>query len=273
MNKIIVLISLCLCATDNLFSQEAYVKIGGAYRFSSASDYIGTNYISDQSGSLALYGEQGIYKSFGAGKEINCAIGVTGKTLGMEIGLAHVFKSVIDVTYSDAYRYETGEVVRYSATDTYENSMLAINPCMVIVFPVGFYGRAGAIVGIPTYTAKRHVEGRYTYESTRKYQGSPAVGLTGSVGYAVPVAGVKLYIEGDLVSLTWAPQSSELTQYTENGKDALSTLRPWMINSRYVDGGPEIDTDVIYHNEYHNLLKSYHSYSSIGLKAGIMIDL
>lgn len=271
-----LLLSLFICGTSALLSQEIYVKLGGARRIAAPSKQIDMNYTSVYTERISNFGQEGVFGSFGAGNEIDCAIGLTEKTLGIEIGVARVFKSTIDATRSQTGIQETGAPISFIATNTHESSLFAITPCVVMTFPLGFSARFGGVLGFPTYTMKvhqeRHALSDETYDWAIDFNGPMALGVTGAVGFAFSVAAdLKLYMEADVVSLSWAPTSSEVTAYLRNGEDQLATLPPWSRKTIYVDGGPRVDTDVIQNGDPITSLKTYYSYSTVGLKAGVMI--
>ncbi|HLP80566.1 MAG TPA: hypothetical protein VK141_01075 [Nitrosomonas sp.] len=274
----ILLLSLAITGPNALLSQEIYVKLGGARRIGVPSKQIGINYTSVYTEQIANFGQEGVFGSFGAGNEIDCAIGLAGKSLGVEIGFSRVFKSTIDAKLNRTILLQPAGPVSENATHTYESSIYSISPCVVLTFPLGFTARIGGVLGFPTYTRKSHLERHsssdYTYDWAEGFSGPIALGVSGSVGYVFSVAtGLKLYVEADAVSLSWAPTSAEVTAYKMNGEDQLSTLPQWLRKTIYVESGPRVDTDVINGDEPTRSLKGYYSYSTVGLKAGVMIGL
>jgi hypothetical protein len=250
------------------FSQGIYFKAGGSYNLGLPSSIISDNYTSTITSASTTQKYEYIYGTYGKGVGFDGAIGYKGENLGIEVGVSYLLKSSIETTskYTD-----TSYVSNYA--NTYESTMLAISPCFVFVTNVGFYGRAGAILGFPKLTYKRH--GTYssstttTADMTEEYNGDMALGFTGAVGFAVGSGEIKLYIEADVVSLTWAPTSIEITAYKVNGQDQLSTLTASQKKANYEE------TLVIATPSNPNVAsvaaKNYLPYSSVGLKAGIMI--
>jgi hypothetical protein len=97
-----------------------------------------------------------------------------------------------------------------------------------------------------------------------------AVGLTGALGIAFGGETMKLFIEAEVVSLRWAPSSSEVTGYSVNGVDKLSTLsveqrKTNFDNSTFSDSRTPSNGSV-----ESTSVKSYFPFSNLGLKAGFM---
>jgi hypothetical protein len=153
--------------------------------------------------------------------------------------------------------------------------MLAISPCFVFKTDIGFYGRAGVVLGFPKlseeYKSESSGSSSGTTESTYEYTGNMALGYTGAIGIAVGGGGFKVYVEASFVSLTWAPTKREETVYKVNGVDQLSSLSTSDKITRFEDSytrDTRVTTDP---NQESVSLKSYAPFSSVGLKAGITI--
>jgi len=263
-----IFLCISIALSGVAYSQGFYFKAGGSYNLGLPSSIIANNYTDIVTSSSNTQQYKNIYGTHGKGVGLEGAIGYKGENLGIEVGISYLLKSsvgttsrYIDTTYVDNF------------DNTNESSMLSLSPCFVFITNVGFYGRAGAILGFPKYTYKRH--GTYssstttTVDLTGEYSGDMALGFTGAVGFAFGSGGIKLYIEADVVSLTWAPTSFEYTEYKVNGQDQLSTLTASQKKANYEE------TFTIATPSNPNVAsvsaKNYLPYSSVGLKAGIML--
>jgi hypothetical protein len=267
--NLVCLCCMCLFMSGAVFSQGLYLKAGGAYRLGLPATSLGYNYTYTSTNSGYIANREGIYGSFGKGVEADVAIGVKGENLGIEVGGSYLLKSSTEMTSKYIY---TSASSNSTYLDTYESTMMAISPCFVFATSVGFYGRAGAIIGIPKLAHKEHyVSSSYTSDMTIEYSGNMALGFTGAVGIAVGGGGLKLYIEADFVSLTWAPARSEYTEYKVNGIDQLVAMTTSQKKTNYSDTYSYNSNIQSNPNVESTSLKEYLPYSSVGLKAGIMI--
>ncbi|MCX6137358.1 MAG: hypothetical protein NTV54_07695 [Ignavibacteriales bacterium] len=272
MKKQTALLVLCMCVLMQraAFSQGAYFKAGGSYRLGLPSMLIDENYTSTSSSTGSTSKTEGVYGSFGNGLGFDGAIGYKGENLGIEVGVSYLLKSSIEATS----KYNSASSVS-NTTYTYEGTMLAISPCFVFATSVGFYGRAGAVLGFPKFASKRHGESPGSLpvitDAKTEYSGNMALGFTGAVGVAVGNGAVKLYIEADVVSLTWAPASSEITEYTADGKDQLPAMKVYDKKTNYEETITYNSSAVVNRDVERVSLKNYMPFSSLGLKAGIMI--
>ncbi|HLP80565.1 MAG TPA: hypothetical protein VK141_01070, partial [Nitrosomonas sp.] len=107
---------------------------------------------------------------------------------------------------------------------------------------------------------------------TIEYKGSTALGYTVAMGWVFGVGGIDMYLEGDFVSLTWAPARSEITEYIQDGIDKLSTLSRYERYMRYEESFTIDEKIPIDQNAERIEVKSKSPYSSVGLKAGILIE-
>ena len=268
--SVLILLYVGIILSGAAYSQGIYFKAGGSYNFGLPSSIISDNYTSTITSSSTTQKYEYIYGTYGKGVGFEGAIGYKGENLGVEVGVSYLFKSSIETT---SKYIDTSYVDNFA--NSYESTMLAISPCFVFATNVGFYGRAGAILGFPNLTTKRH--GNYssstttTVDMTGEYNGDMALGFTGAVGFAIGSGGIKLYIEADIVSLTWAPTSFEYTEYKINGQDQLAKLTASQKKANYEE------TLTIVTPSNPNVAsvgaKNYLPYSSVGLKAGIMIGL
>jgi hypothetical protein len=269
---------LCLFTSGLAISQNLYVKIGGGYNFGLPAQLMLDNYISNYydatSPSYSTESEQGIYGSLGQGLGLDAAIGYTGDMFGVEIGIQYKPESSIEGKGINNTYYSTST---YLDTDTrrIKSSLLSISPCLVVKTDMGLYGRVGVVLGFPKFTTEQKLEeaGTYsgTYETSVEYTGSMALGYTGAVGITIGSGNIKLYVEANFVSLSWAPDKSETIMYKANGVDQLSTLstsdRITLFQESY-----SVDSRNIDPNKESVSLKSYAPYSFLGLKAGITLE-
>ena len=74
-----------------------------------------------------------------------------------------------------------------------------------------------------------------------------------------------------MINLSWAPTKGELTEYTRNGIDMMSTLPPRDQKTEYVDS--YIEKQPVVYNVPAKALKQTYPFGSFGLNAGLVIFL
>jgi hypothetical protein len=272
-------VCLGLLHTPLLFSQNLYIKAGGGYRFGIPAVYIGYNFTQtyDYWGPTfanVVEDYEGIYGTFGQGVCLEGAVGVAGEYLGIEVGVTYLLNNSIQTSEKGIFTDHSSSsgTTTYTSTPlTYKSGMLSINPCLLFKTNLGFYGRAGAVLGFPRHTIRSQNLYSANTNITREYTGPPAIGYSASIGFAVAVGGVKLYIESDFVSLSWAPAESVLTELTVDGIDQLATVPTAARKIRFVE--TIINTLTVRDPNAEMIeLQEYYSYSSVGLKTGIIIE-
>jgi hypothetical protein len=286
MKKRFALTLLCICViiSGAAISQGIYFKAGGAYRLglpatllaeNSTDSYTYQGYYPYNSTSTSK--DEGVYGTFGKGVSLDGAIGYKGENLGFEVGVTYLFKSSLKSTYKyvDIYQSSPTSSTVYSnnSTYTYESSMIAFAPCFVFATNLGFYGRAGAVLAFPKYSKSYHSE-RSTptrIDQTAEYSGNLALGFTGAIGITIGTELAKFFVEADIVSLTWAPARGELTQYKVDGKNMLPEMTVSQKKTRFEDIVTYNSATTTNTSIESKSLKQYIPYSSVGLKAGIMI--
>jgi hypothetical protein len=270
---------LWLLISGGAVAQGLYVKAGAGYNLGLPKSYIDTkrtynDYSMPPTSSIAYYStytNEGVYDSYGKGLGFDAALGYKGEVFGLEVGVQYQPTNSIEVK-SIENDYYTSSTSIYTYTATHKNSMLAISPCLVFKTDIGFYGRAGVVLGFPKLSKDYKDEfGSNDYEYTYEYTGNMALGYTGAIGIAIGGGGFKLYVEANVVSLTWAPTRGEITVYKVNGIDQLSTLTTSYRVTMYDDSYTNDSRVTTSSDQETKVLKEYMPFSSVGLKAGIAI--
>ncbi|HVN47624.1 MAG TPA: hypothetical protein VMU30_02265, partial [Bacteroidota bacterium] len=253
-------------------------KVGAGYNLGVPVLRLGTNftenYYNTSSTSYTTETNEGVYDSFGKGMGFDGALGYTGETFGFEVGVQYKPTSSIELqSFENSYYSSSTSLETY--TDNLKSSMLAISPCFVFRTDIGFYGRAGIVLGFPQLTNEVKDESNgsnpSTSEYTSEYTGDMALGYTGAFGMAVGSGGLKLFVEANFVNLTWAPTKIEITAYKVNGVDQLSTLSPSNRVTHLEDSYTTDSRSSASSDQEGVGLKQYLPFSSLGLRAGIVI--
>lgn len=123
--------------------------------------------------------------------------------------------------------------------------MLSVTPAVVIsagLEKINPYARFGLLVGaLPVITTKYLEENNTTNpttskEITNKYYGGVSLGYSAAGGVTFNLSRlISFFVELQFSHSTWSPDRSEVTAYTVNGEDKLSTLLPYQKQVNFVD--------------------------------------
>ena len=265
--NIILLSVAILIASNDLCAQGGYISFKGGYGISTASQSLG---ISGNSDSL-----ERVKGSLGEGLQAGLVIGtMLNSTVGLELGATWLNGSTFQSTYSSSSSY-----VKNSSE--FSANMLRLFPAIRIASAnegTKLYATVGAAIGLG---GKRQILESSTHpyypstEYTQEYSGGISVGFTGSLGAEFKTGARSFFFtEATIISQSWAPSKAEITSYSVNGQDKLSTLTTSVRETEFVsetsESGFSSSSDP---NQPSKQLKSYFPMSSIGINVGFRFML
>lgn len=244
MNRLIpVMFVLALAST--LAQAQLYVKAGAGYQLSLGGIQIDRDRVESPS-NVDSYTYK--YGSYGAGFEVAGALGYSlTSSVAAELGV------VMNLGPS----YETKEIRQNTAqnsTTTYEGSMLAFSPALIVSGQLGGlkpYARIGIVLGFPSQVI---TESRPTNQVVNTYSGGQFFGFQGALGTTFSAGGsFTMYVELSMLGGSWSPTKLE-------EKDGAVTTA-FTLKDSYAD------------TETFTLSQPSVPFGSVGLRAGLMFGL
>jgi hypothetical protein len=208
-----VLAILFVFTVTNLFSQNAYVKLGGGYGLGLATQEMG------DIGVLPAF--NATYGSFGEGVNFQLGFGYNvNSNLAFELDGSYTLGKKFDITSG------TGVIT----TNRYYGNSIFIMPAVVVKAPmkdVTPYTRFGMVIGIPSLFNEETQTGTGANTGTRTFKetGGMALGIQGAVGMTFK-AGKNLGFFAEIfgIGMNYAPSQIEnTTTYTGQNAQPLVT--------------------------------------------------
>ncbi len=246
-----------------------YVNIGLGYGLGMGSQNISgfTDHTVDSS---SINTESQIDVSLGKGLCLKLGFGyMINANLGFELGASYLMGS--KTTSTNVLPFGLGK--KQTISSDYYASMFVINPSIVIASGMeGFnpYAKFGMILGFASfYNEKTSSADTFAVSTKTKYDGGMAIGFNASLGCSFSVSdNISIFAELILVNMSYAPDKSEITEYTSQGIDKLSSLKVKQKQINYYDtllSTPIPDT------EPNQALKQSYAFGSIGINIGMKI--
>jgi hypothetical protein len=275
---------------------QAYIKLSVGYGVPSSSQKMGTNssFIYDrktnpETGFLEpeyRTREEDVYGSYGSGYMVTGSFGyMFTQHLGVDLGLR----------YQHGKSYKTldaqediidGVVVEYSRyhNSSYGRSIMA-TPSLVLTTGDGMFSpylMAGPVFGkttVWTETENYELSDEMATESSEirheKASGGISIGISGTAGVRFRLTErVNLFGEVSFTGVNYYPKESEITKYTVNGEDKLSTLSVRDKKSVFVKrltsqtGDPAKSSD-----DPTEALRYSTPFSSVGFNVGVRVSM
>ena len=244
-----VLVAIVFVFTGtSLFSQNAYIKLGGGYGLSLASQEVYNITTSSGEGTS----ESHKYGSFGEGINFQGGFGYNiNPNFALELAGSYTMGKKFD-----EYTYKAGSV---NYAEKYYANTISIMPSVVVKAPmkdITPYTRFGMIVGIPTKKEEITATGTGAPTGTKvlKESGGVALGIQGAVGVNFK-AGKNLGIFAEVfgIGMNYAPSQRENTE-TFTGQTVDPTVT---YSESFTSGTANTEATPRY------------SFSSFGLNVGI----
>jgi len=209
---ILVLAILVTLAGSTVYSQNAYIKLGGGYGLSLASQV--TSQVLTTSGSNTSFDYK--YGSYGEGINFGLGFGYNlNSNIALELAGSYILGKKFEINYP-----ATGVPSSVYTEKDYANT-ICIMPSAILKAPlknITPYTRFGMILAIPTKFTERTAPG---FTGTRKYKesGGLAMGIQGAVGLNFKASkNFGIYAEVFGIGMNYAPSKMENTEtFTELG--------------------------------------------------------
>jgi hypothetical protein len=260
------LISAFMLNTSNVSAQGLYAGIEGGYNFPVASG----NLTSKFDGGLTSQTNELVKGSYGKGMDFGLYGGyMLNSNLGAELG----FSYLSGAQYTGSYIKETvlsnttllsARMMRFSPGVRMALGEKKLKPFLKIGLVVGLGGKITATeTDLDMQTAT-------TSQKTTQYTGGVSIGVCSSIGATYTLTDlISLFGEVTLVSQSWAPSTSNVTSYSVNGTDKLSTLSGNQKQTNYSSSYSTSAYSPPSINDPAQALKNYFPFSSAGIQVGI----
>jgi hypothetical protein len=266
----LTLSSILMVQSTKVNAQKLYAGIGLGYGFPMASANLATKF----DGGLTSQTNELVKGSYGKGAEFALYGGyMIHSNLGAELG----FSYLAGAKWSGSYIKETV----MSDQTTYSARMMRLSPGVRVTFgehSIKPYMRLGLVIGlggkITADETIQDMQSNTTTLKTTRYTGGISMGLRSSIGAMFKLSDlISLFGEINVVSQSLGATSSNVTAYSVNGADKLSTLTTSQKQTAYsssysstYSSGPSISDPA-------QALKSYRPFSSLGLEIGVHFTL
>jgi hypothetical protein len=263
MKKILYTAALLLTASSTFAQLHIRGSIG--YNLPINSQLIGTESTvrSDPDQGFVAKAE-GIYGSYGSGLSFQGAVGGSiSDILGYDVEIGFLVGKKYTVrSSSESINDEYEESKSYSRSFQFA-------PAVVLTSGSGTiqpYTRVGPVLGFTTLRDERSEYDSYFDEEVvteYKYTGGISIGFKGVVGANFNTdKNLQFFAELSFISMSYAPKEGELTKYTVDGEDALSSIDK---EDRKIKFKKEISS-----NDDGNVdIQQKYSMGSIGLQVGV----
>lgn len=267
--RIVFLLTLSgLLTSFGISAQGAYVSLNAGYGFNASSQNIGTIMYTNDGSNTTTFNQEDI--SFGKGFIFGGAAGYmfTGN-LGVEVGFSSLTG---DHTTLNSSFVKGTDVVDFSS------SMIRFNPSIVLATGmkgINPYARFGVIIGMGSIIeTDKYTENPNSSTATMKLNGGNAVGLTAALGAQIKLTGrISIFGELAMVNMSYAPTRGEITAYSFNGIDKMSSLKPREILTDYVESYTVTANQTTPDNEPTKSLLQKFPFGSLGINIGLKYDL
>jgi hypothetical protein len=200
---------------------------------------------------------QGVYGTLGEGPRVGATAGyMFAQSFGLEVAGIYLLGSEIEAS--------TGQGI--AAALKYSGTGVLINPSFVLSINVGSvqpYAKFGPAIGFLN-VEEREIWGNSGTRTTVDFTGGATIGYQGGVGVVFRANRViQLFAEASLVSMSFGPSKAELTEYSINGVNQLSTLpdRTITLEESYPVGANRVS------------IRPRFQFSAVGISAGVRVLL
>lgn len=263
MSSLIIVISLF---SSNLFAQKTYVDFHAGYGLGINAQNL--NYFDfyniTESPNATTYEQVDV--SLGKGLNLGGSFGyMFNEQMGLELGVSYLFGDA-----SKAKHTEVDGATEY----TLSSRMLRFNPSFVIASnfeKINPYAKFGFIMGFGSvmYETVDNDNGDIEVEKL-KLNGGMALGLTSALGLRYNLNDkMAVYGEFNMINLSYAPTTGEVTEATSNGVNELPDMTTREKEIEFVDSYTGDSPDAQPRKE----LKQSLPFGSFGLNIGLRINL
>lgn len=263
--KRILCIAALVAVTSSVFAQ-LHLRANIGYNLPANGQAMGSDYsqvYNTQNGTTKT-SEETVNGSFGSGLSFHVGVGASlNGVLGYDVELGYL----IGKKYSTKHLYNSGSYIDKAETEM-SSSSFQIAPSLTFTAGTGSvqpYTRVGPVISITKFKSEESESNNYTgINETHEYEytGGIGIGFKGVLGVLLNTD-KKLQFFGELsfVSMSASPKERELTTYTVNGDDALSSVPKAQRTIELKDKVNQDDTNTELRQKY--------SMGSLGLQVGV----
>ena len=287
----LAVLALMLTTQMNAQSDKGlFFSVNGGYNFSSASQNLSSNSTrtSNSSSSSTVRTEALIEGSYGKGFNFGGAVGyMFNKNIGAELGINYLVGGEITgsrvennsgASFSDNYISEgksSAKMLQFRPTIILSAGLDKINPYAKFGILIG----SGSIEQSTNGTSKSinsfggsTITNSSTSDSTFKADGGTAIGFHSALGLSLNVnKNMSIFVELNMVNMSYAPTKGTQTSYNVNGVDQLSSLTISSTQLEFVDSTNS--SDVQLPTNPTKVLKENYAFSSFGINFGLKYSL
>jgi hypothetical protein len=209
--------------------------------------------------------------------------------MGVELGISY-FKSNKN-TITNTNNYDTVVTGLYPRTPysnyTYSSNMIKFNPSFVLTAEMGKispYAKFGLLIGLGSidrelnqknsYLSILNVKSDTIILRNEELSGGIALGFTAGVGLLYKLnETLSLFGELSIQNLNYAPTNGEVTVYTKNGVDKLSSLTTLQKEIEYLDDYTLDSASPLTSTQVQKQKKVNYPFSSFNINLGIRYSI
>lgn len=266
MKKNLCIVALVLSAVP-AFAQ-LYLRGNVGYNLPANSQVVGTNYKETYDNDEGEYeaSEEAVYGSYGSGLSFHLGFGAAlNGTIGYDVEFGYLMGKKYSVSdrYSDDFYTEAQD-------NEVKSSSFQIAPSLTLTAGTGNiqpYTRIGPVLA---FTKLKYEDTQFDsyndLKEVREYEltGGMSIGFKGVLGVTFNAdQKVQFFSEVNFVSMSYAPKDGEITAYTVNGDDALSSIPK---SDRKIEFKDKIDYD---DDDDNVALRERYTMGSIGIQVGV----
>ena len=210
--------------------------------------------------------------SLGKGLDLKLAAGyMVNGNVGIELDLYYLLGGKTTATEKEPFNTTKTKVTETSL----KASMININPTVVIssgLDGINPYAKFGLNLGIGSFNKEIVVTADTNNSSTKiQFSGSAAFGVNAALGAVFTISdNISFFAEFNVLNMSYAPEKSEIIEYTLQGKDKLADIPEALRITNYADGIVDVATPEP--NASPIKLKQYYTFSSFGLNVGVKFN-
>jgi Outer membrane protein beta-barrel domain len=251
----------------NVCAQKSYMTFSAGYGMKMSTQNLPDLYMYNYTVDGDFTTREQINLSLGKGFMAEGSYGyMFGKNLGAELGISYLMGGKTESLFT----YETG-----TNRNSVSAGMFRFNPSILISGNGGKikpYGKLGLVAGLGTVILEENSDFTANKEiKTTKFKKGVALGVSAGLGLITRISGpVSMVCELNTVNLSYAPEMSEVTEYSQNGENKLDELTLSQKETQFYDS---IKLKTIDQDQPRPALKQKLPFGSAGIKVGLQIDL
>lgn len=265
-----------LLSMNALNAQSLYYGFGTGYGHSAAPNLFSAYDYEDISGTETSTLKKG-NGSFGRGAQLNVFAGLPiGNGISAELAAAYLY----GFTSKSSSNSQGSGSFSYSSDDQIRSRTFRLMPSLKFQMGSGKttpYMKAGAVIGFGSKlimessgSSSSQFGGNSSNTMKMEFTGRTSLGFSGALGLQFELSKkLHFFTEVHMITHSWAPKRSVITEYTNNGADMLPSMDTNEKETEYLNKYTESDDP----NAPDKELKYFMPLSSIGLQLGLVLNL